>query len=481
MAGAIPLRSRVEKNLIGWGSIKSRTRRVWYEPCELSDEQQRTDRCQHHVWVLTSGLNVSPGRRAVKVTKITVRYRVVTPLFCGGANPRDSAELRLASFKGVLRFWWRALAWARYGGDLKEVQSAEDELFGSGGGQARRSRVVMRLATVSGYEQRCESEVLKDSRGVVGHGARYLGYGLMDAFGATAGKLRRACMVAKDSTTPFEFEVQLRCNAVPEEDLFLLQNALGLMGTVGGLGARSRKGYGSIALSAMSDGIGSWKPPTSIKELANRIKTLVTRDCPESRPPYTAFSKGSRFVLLDLGDVDRPAGDALVLLDRVGRELIRYRSHGQRGRILGSEPSERNFPTDHDVMEAVALRRGGRPRSHPRRVAFGLPHNYFFSSNPDGLRKAEVTPQDHDRRASPLFIHIHTCGDSPIAILSFLPALFLPNDRPTLKIGWPRSTTQYSVPLVPEAQLYTVIDDFLTRLSTGTGRKEPFGSTLEVP
>ena len=36
---------------------------------------------------------------------IQATYRIVTPMFCGGAE--QQAEFRLASFKGVLRFWWR--------------------------------------------------------------------------------------------------------------------------------------------------------------------------------------------------------------------------------------------------------------------------------------------------------------------------------------------------------------------------------------
>ena len=52
------------------------------------------------------------------------RFRVLTPLFCAGSSP-DLPELRLPSFKGVLRFWWRALAWPRLGGDLGRIQREE--------------------------------------------------------------------------------------------------------------------------------------------------------------------------------------------------------------------------------------------------------------------------------------------------------------------------------------------------------------------
>ena len=76
-------------------------------------------------------------------TRIEATYRVTTPMFCGGANQREP-ELRLPSFKGVLRFWWRALAWSRLKGDLAAIKGEEDALLGSADeGQAR---VSMRLA-----------------------------------------------------------------------------------------------------------------------------------------------------------------------------------------------------------------------------------------------------------------------------------------------------------------------------------------------
>jgi len=45
----------------------------------------------------------------------------------GGANPNNH-EIRPASFKGIMRFWWRAI-----NGDLslKELKNQEDEIFGS--------------------------------------------------------------------------------------------------------------------------------------------------------------------------------------------------------------------------------------------------------------------------------------------------------------------------------------------------------------
>ena len=182
-----------------------------------------------------------------------------------------------------------------------------------------------------------------------------------------------------------------------------------------------------------------------------------------SLPEFTALSSGARHVLLSSSSTE-----PLELLNLVGRELIRFRSWGRAGKILGGQDSEKNFRYDHDLMKQSP---GGR-RTHPRRIAFGLPHNY------GKWNEDHVGPADGlDRRASPLFIHIHECGDRPVAVLSFLPARFLPADRASISVGGSR------VPQASEEELYRPIHDFLDRLldrNRQRPRQEPFTDAVEV-
>ena len=113
---------------------------------------------------------------------------------------------------------------------------------------------------------------------------------------------------------------------------------------------------------------------------------------------------------------------------------------------------------------------GGQRKTHPRRIAFGLPHNYAKRKD------QQIGPHDRgfDRRASPLFIHIHECGTSPVAVLSFLPARFLPKGRSAISVGG-RKVAQK-----PEEELYRPIHGFLDRLLDPGKRKEPFTDVIEV-
>lgn len=382
-------------------------------------------------------------------------YSCVTPLFCGGADPKRS-ELRLSSFKGVLRYWWRALAWSKFHGDLRRIETEEANLFG-GAGSAGQSKVAMRLVVEEpgrllrpGDRLAESADTRRDLRGVY-----YLGYGLVQGYGRNMGCVTRAALVP-----PIRFVVEMLVSRdkVGASTFQLLIDALKAVGLVGGMGARSRRGFGSLVLTQLTvqdlSGISCevvWKAPQSVTELREAISGLHTNRASPEMPVYTAFSAGSRAVI-----VRNDSKNALSLLNHLGEEMMYYRSWGRNGLVLG-EPSERRFREDHDLMLL-----SDRPTTHPRRVAFGLPHNYFFSSSKDS-RTRSVRPigprgKELDRRASPLFIHIHMCGDDPVAVLTFLPAQFLPPGSAILVNG-------VSVPIEEdEKRLYEPVEEFLNRL-----------------
>jgi CRISPR-associated protein Cmr1 len=114
------------------------------------------------------------------------------------------------------------------------------------------------------------------------------------------------------------------------------------------------------------------------------------------------------------------------VLNAFGKKMLLYRSWGKGGKLL-NEDSEKRFKADHDWSK------GDRPNNfHPKRVVFGLPHNYGQGDHlavtpekhrdpyPEGVYK-------HDRRASPLFFHVHKIGTEYIGVSLLLPATFLPH------------------------------------------------------
>jgi CRISPR-associated protein Cmr1 len=62
------------------------------------------------------------------------RYKLITPLFGGGAEPGACDEvttIRATEIRGLLRFWWRACRGGQFGDDLKTMKAVEDAIWGS--------------------------------------------------------------------------------------------------------------------------------------------------------------------------------------------------------------------------------------------------------------------------------------------------------------------------------------------------------------
>ena len=184
---------------------------------------------------------------------------------------------------------------------------------------------------------RAKNYVGSDLHKTVGHGIRYLGYGVMES-----GKYQRGFL-----HSGFNFDVRLRVRG-PKDVTAFVTDGLTAFGVFGGMGARSRKGFGSVSLqSLIVDGEEKWPAPKSLAEFRDRIKGIMERGRRAGLPQYTAFSDQSRCVLLEGNH-----HDSLKLLDDIG----------------------------------IVLRGGIRSAQHNERRAFGLPRG-----------------KNNQRRASPLF------------------------------------------------------------------------------
>jgi CRISPR-associated protein Cmr1 len=216
--------------------------------------------------------------------------------------------------------------------------------------------------------------------------------------------------------------------------------ALKLLGLLGGLGSKARKGYGSLTLTRLQGGEIDWHAPKNVAEYTQEIEDLLS---PARRladePPFSAFSRQSRVCLLLERD------DPITVLDEYGRHMQRYRSWGNEGMVNG-ERSEKNFDDDHDWYYG----RSPSANFHPRRVIFGLPHNYYGKRG-----NREVSPEKADRRASPLWFHVHDFGEDSqprfAGIATVLRSQFLHD-------GVSINADGKVVPANPE---YSVIDGFL--------------------
>ncbi|MFU8803003.1 MAG: RAMP superfamily CRISPR-associated protein [Bradymonadaceae bacterium] len=398
-------------------------------------------------------------------TVIDATFVLSTPLFVANDAPSTARVFSLTAFKGALRYWWRALMWSEHE-DLTSLRREEEHIFGSAShGPGAFSMHLVPPENLNLIDDALAVALKSRSSP---EGLQYLGHGLWNRERLHRKRRRdeatlplaKPCLANSPET---EYLVRFLVHDRRSNDARLssLCGAIKALGLMGGMGSRARRGFGSLTLTGLTvAGEVMYRPPQNMDSFTHEIGSLVSAG---SRPAeYAAFDSRSRVIAL----AGEPGESSLELLDRLGRELLAYRSWGLRGMVLGRR-SEKNFRDDHDLMNSVV--RGRRTASHPRRVAFGLPHNYYFSSLKSGT---SVAGESTERRASPLWLHIHRFDEHPpMAVLSFLPGTFLPPGE-KLKVG--RSRVD-----IGDKDFWKPVEDFLDRLVTGTG-VEDFQEVREI-
>lgn len=350
--------------------------------------------------------------------RYSLRAALLTPAFVGGAEPRRVDEhmpLRPSTVRGLLRAWFRAGAasvlWPqRPTNDAQEsaveaIRQAETALFGD----TKRASTVVVLPPKGGVIRSfTSSEIDPAAR----PGVRYLGYGLFEDRQGDPQAL------TTEPAKPIALTLGVRREVAGVAEL--LSATVWLWVAVGGVGARSRRGFGSIELLEGGEAL-RW--PKSLCERPNTHRELVDqllhgldwatdvfrKELPRltSHPLETGDGPHRALRSLDgIGNVtvlpvDAPNG--LEALDRAGRLFRDFRSTLQRRR-LGMPP----LPDYFTVKTAIQSRRAP---STIDRAAFGLPLPFYFRSL--GGAKATFYPEAGDRLASPLHFRVHALGQGP--------------------------------------------------------------------
>ncbi|MCW5203267.1 type III-B CRISPR module RAMP protein Cmr1 [Desulfobulbus sp. US4] len=388
--------------------------------------------------------------------KIEATFRIVTPMFMGGAEPADThAELRAPSIKGVLRFWYRAIF---------PNQDAQDEarIFGGTDKSAGQAKIILSLS------ERKINQGEKGDKRWAGHDCKipYLGYGIMDRLptGATFIKNGHEREEKKMMTTrqyirengTFKLTVLFRPPVTEKDaacysaDVEKVKRAFWAMVMFGAFGARSRKGFGSIAADTVN---GLDKLPSLQPENLNELEKSIAKfwkgihpfksALPGQPAEYSCFSTDTRCII---------TGQKLSAMDSLewlAETLVSLRSYKSSNKLQFAQD-------DHDIMRDF-IDRGDVPPNPPFRTAFGLPHNYFFTSI-KGANKGGVDLMDgkkKGRRASPLLFKIHQFPNRQACTLAvFLPARLIPQgDKVLLSGGCYKGTCRYE-------QRLSLPDDF---------------------
>lgn len=396
-------------------------------------------------------------------------YRVITPLFGGGVEPQQADPLttvRASEVRGQLRFWWRATRTGRYGADgLRLMKQAEDVLWGS---TERQSLVQVAVRQASpGTEIRTFRD--RDRTRFLGDPASPLSY--------AAFPLRKTDQRPVPGGLRFgvSFDLAVTLPGDPELRADVLA-ALWAWETFGGIGARTRRGFGALHCYGMQGAAdsGPWLPRTNeaaavtswlndtlveyvlpgqgpegvprlsptgkLKVADNAAVSTFAEGDPRRRIP--AFEQRLLQLLGDSGLGSDLPDDLLMPLvvwyygiDRLKEfRQRRYRStsrpdpQGKFGRSSWPEPDEIRWRTDvfrgrHDTpAPATRIRINKFPRA-----VFGLPIVFQFKDGIGQRESEEIDPPnttlqgaDYDRMASRLIIRPVAAADGRFASVAIV-------------------------------------------------------------
>ena len=404
------------------------------------------------------------------------KLEVITPMFIAGAD-QHQPEIRPPSIRGALRFWFRAMMGGVLGGDWRKVKEKEDEIFGSTD-VASRIKIRKEDENLNIFDPKGKKKSLKGKEGVV-----YL------AFLYVKWDRQQKCFIWNHSFIEpgSTFSIEL---VSPPSTLSILIDSFWLFLHFGGLGARTRRGFGSLSVKNLpmlsEEGVNFDIPdnPSDLcKYFKKNLNTIqqhfaklvfhasdILNTTKKAIPGFSCFSAWKALFLTN-NNWNRWEN----VLNDVGQFLRKFRNQSNNMR--------RPTPDYNNVVSYYLPQRSGNSWviNHNRiknwdliNDAFGLPIQFRSSSRSRkvstynqkfdiaALLGWEVKNKEFDRRASPLIIRplFLRQKDRFVTIFLLFKAQFLPvQAKEHLKpIGkWPPKVPKPGLKSIKPASLDVLI------------------------
>jgi CRISPR-associated protein Cmr1 len=298
----------------------------------------------------------------MKILKLTCR--VITPMFMAGAD-NETPELRPSEFKGMMRFWWRAI---RADDNIENLIKDETEIFGGSGEEQGKSKIMIKIYPQPNKENIGENIEPEISNYI---GIKYLFYSTFSL------KTKGEKIIRKYIKPDFQFNIEL---SAYEKESF--KKALASLWTaiyLGGFGTRARRGAGNLEIVEAKGNLYELSfrlYDTSKTELKNRLKGNLDKifeivGCKSSIALYPNL-KNSKIIILDPEDSWQKA------LNKIGNIFKKFRENNKS-----------------DIFNMGAF---GMPIMHNRFIIRIVP--YEKTSRKNGFERIS------ERMASPLMIKL---------------------------------------------------------------------------
>lgn len=329
----------------------------------------------------------------------TFEVTLISPAFLAGAeqSSRD-CELRSATLRGQLRTWWRTL----HAGciQVQELRELEAALWGSTnvGSAIRISVEPLGQPVVRPHEH----PQARDS------GVRYLAYGMDD--GRLETRVRRMRM---EPGMRWKLKVSCRASKFGDQPISAEQvcrqfeAAFGLLIEYGGVGAKGRKGFGSLGMVDIVKQLGEverWKSAANELRSDLGLSTLFHADWSQSA---ALFDPSTRIMQLTCN-----GPNALSALEQAGQayKSVAYSFKHQAEKVTLGLPRKIHGPNRDPLPHQQGEHRGEHPAPVPLTCV-----------------KTQDNPAD-GRHSSPIHLHIAQTDRQTWQVRVVLfPMAYLPN------------------------------------------------------
>lgn len=354
----------------------------------------------------------------------TRTYKIITPLYGGGeapARPDSLTTVRGAEVRGHLRFWWRATRGGAFGGSLEKMRDCEEKIWGSAGaaGKPGPSPVIISVK----INQKGKKFQATDRKGRQ-----------IDNLGDQASVDGYVAFPLREEDKPnviedVEFELKIEYPRLIHRTIDMrkeVEAALWAWETFGGIGARTRRGFGALQLMKV---ITNEKETALPQYRCSNLHDFVNQGLKAHLPPEPDWPRGVPHLGPNLRYKLIRENNAITAWRRLFNALrnfrqARYPDRNKRpfGRSKWPEPDAiRHMPG------MTSAPRHSTPRSRVNkfpRAKFGLPIIFQFKredvdeGDPDPTTLQGVG--EYDRLASPLILRPLACTDGAVGLAAIL-------------------------------------------------------------
>lgn len=371
--------------------------------------------------------SIKPTNERIHQTR---KYKVITPLFGGGIVAREndpSKLIRETSVRGQLRFWWRAM---RATGSLKDIYERENFIFGSGGKKAAKSNVSIAVKITS-QGQSEDIFRIENRRPKPNDKWSKIAYAAF-ALQPTTEELKAGGNVPlRKVRVGVEFTLEI---SYPNEFEADVQAALWAWETFGGIGGRTRRGFGALELLEVTE---NGKPVEVNKYKVEKVEQQIKNDLqkyllPNKNPDTSQFpqlSANTNFKIKAAGDATEAWKYAIEKLKNF-RQVRNVNSQTRRpGRNKWPEPDElRRIFLKYKKGAILRHQPISRLDKFPR-GEFGLPIIFHFQRE-EGIQNdftlQGVKSEKIERLASPLILRPLHCHNGAVSLALILNAPRIP-------------------------------------------------------